>query len=389
LIGLVGAPNKGKSTLFSALTMNDVLIADYPFTTIDPNLGIAYATKKCVHMEFGVQCRPRHAMCIDGIRHFPINVIDVAGLVEGAHEGKGMGNQFLNDLAESEALIIVVDASGKTDANGNATLDADSVDDVRIIRNELIEWLFQVIKKHMHTISRAADGIAALHDVLAGLKVSPDGIEKVMAKLALPSGRINWDDSTTRRFASELLDVSKPYIIAANKSDVEGSEGHISRLKSTFGEEKVISCSAAIELALRKAAKSGVIDYVPGSKTLKIKKEGMDKDKANAIAYMEKFLKHHGTNVQELINRATFGLLDNIVVYPVEDESKLTDSVENVLPDALLIRRGSTAQDLAMRIHTDIGKNMLYAVDARSKKRLSKTYVLKDDDVIKIVSAAK
>ncbi len=389
LIGIIGAPNKGKSTMFSALTMNDVGIADYPFTTIDPNLGIAYATKKCVHTEFGVHCRPRHAMCIDGIRHFPVNVIDVAGLVEGAHEGKGMGNQFINDLASSDAFIMVVDASGKTDPNGNAATDADPMEDVKIIKNELAEWLYGVIKKHMHTISRADDGIMALHGVLASLKVTPDEIARVANKLMLPSGRINWGDDMVRRFSSELLDAAKPYIIAANKSDMAGASEHIATLRAAFGEDRVMPCSAAIELALRKAVKSGAIDYIPGTREINIKKSEMGRDQANAIAYMEGFLKQHGTNIQELINKATFELLDNIVVYPVEDDNKLTDSVENILPDALLIKRGSTALDLAMRIHTDIGKNMLYAIDARTKKRLSKTYVLKDDDVIKIVSAAK
>src|SRR5208282_5692991 len=110
LIGIVGAPNKGKSTLFSALTLNDVAIADYPFTTIDPNKGVAYATKACPHAELGVKCKPRNAPCIGGIRQIPINVVDVAGLVEGAHLGKGMGNKFLNDLAAADALIIVSDA---------------------------------------------------------------------------------------------------------------------------------------------------------------------------------------------------------------------------------------------------------------------------------------
>ncbi len=338
LIGIVGAPNKGKSTLFSAMTMNDVEIADYPFTTIKPNKGVAYATRKCVHEELHTKCDPKNPQCNNGTRILPINITDVAGLVEGASEGKGMGNQFLNDLSLADCLIIVTDASGKTDAQGNKAENADPIQDVKMIQSEISKWTSGIIERNKKT---------------------------------------------------QEIFKEKPMIIAANKFDVPGSEKNIELLKKAFGPDKVIGCSGAIELALRKAAKTGVISYTPGSKSFEWLDKNASPERIRAIKYMEDFLKSKGTNVQELINKAVFELLELIVVYPVEDEHKYSDHSGNVLPDAILIKKGSTAMDLAAAIHTDIAKGMLYAVDARTKMRIAKEHVLKDNDVIKIVSAAK
>lgn len=331
LIGLVGAPNKGKSTLFAAMTLGEVAIADYPFTTINPNKGVAYATRKCVHEELHTKCSVKNTQCVEGTRMLPINIVDVAGLVEGASEGKGMGNKFMNDLAAADCLIIVTDASGKTDPAGNKTEGADPVVDVRMIQQEISRWV----------------------------------ADRTMPKSA------------------------KPMIIAANKFDVAGADKNVESLKREFGPDKVIGCSGAMELALRKAAKQKLIDYIPGARDFRWIKEDPSKERQEALRYMQNFLKTKGTNVQDLLNRAVFELLDLIVVYPVEDEHKYTDHTGNVLPDAILIKRGSTAHQLAEKIHTDIAKGMLYAVDARTKMRLAKDYALKDNDVIRIVSSAK
>jgi hypothetical protein len=96
--------------------------------------------------------------------------------------------------------------------------------------------------------------------------------------------------------------------------------------------------------------------------------------------------KHGGTGVQQCINSAVFELLNYITVYPVEDENKFADKSGNVLPDAFLIKKGSTAHDLAYMIHTDLGEGFLYAVDARTKRRIAEKHVLQDGDIIKIVS---
>src|SRR5271157_3228511 len=204
LIGLVGAPNKGKSTIFSAMTLNEVDIADYPFTTINPNLGVAYATRKCVDGELGVKCNARNSTCINGVRHIPVNLIDVAGLVEGAHLGKGMGNQFLNDLASADALIVVVDASGKTDPAGNHTLECDPSGDIGMVTGEIAEWLFSILKRHASAISKSRTSIDALAGALTGLGVTRSQIIAAVDASFLPTGGRDWSDSDVMKFVKAL-----------------------------------------------------------------------------------------------------------------------------------------------------------------------------------------
>ena len=126
LIGIIGKSNVGKSTFFNAVTDLSVQTANYPFTTIEPNVGVAYVRIECICKEFEVQDNPVHSVCIDGIRFIPVKVIDIAGLVPGAHLGKGIGNKFLDDSRQADALIHVVDASGSTDSEGRPVAARDS-----------------------------------------------------------------------------------------------------------------------------------------------------------------------------------------------------------------------------------------------------------------------
>jgi ribosome-binding ATPase len=388
LVGIIGAPNKGKSTIFSAITMVDAEIANYPFTTIKPNFGVAYITKPCVERELGVKCKPRNSLCTNGIRQIPVNITDVAGLVPDSHLGKGMGNQFLNDLASASALIQVVDLSGKTDMQGDACERSDPAEEVVAIKKEIALWLAGIVQRHVRAIQKRTDGEVALSEILTGFNISVDQIKKAAELSYLNTTNINWKEDDSYRFADTLLAINKPTVIAANKLDKSGP-GALDDLKEKLKGYEVIGCSGAIELALRKAANSGVIEYVPGSNTFTVKKE-ISGDQKHALDYMADFIKkNNGTGVQTIINKIVFDVLGEIVVYPVEDESKYTDHFGNVLPDALLVKKGSKAKDVAGIIHTDLAKNMLYAIDVKKKLRIAKDYVINDDDVIKIVSAAK
>jgi ribosome-binding ATPase YchF (GTP1/OBG family) len=387
LIGIIGAPNKGKSTLFSTLTMHDVAIADYPFTTIDPNKGIAYATDKCPHTELGIKCKARNSLCIDGTRQIPVNVMDVAGLVEGAHLGKGMGNKFLNDLAAADALIILADASGKTDAAGNKAAKHDPVDDVQMVQDELVEWLSDIVRRHMKPLSREADGVGALTQILTGLKITKDMIASSIAQNDLSSSKIDWEEEGIGRFCSSLLKSSKPWLIVANKMDAEGAEEGAAKLEEKYGKEKVFRMSSAVELALEKAEKSGIIKW-SGDRDFTIVGNATQ-EQQKGLNYMKRYLSTHGMASKALMNKMVFELLGNIVVYPVEDEHKYSDSMGNVLPDAILLRKGSTTHELAAAIHTEIAAKMLYAIDARKKMRIGKDHKLEDGDIVKIVSAAR
>jgi len=387
LLGIIGAPNKGKSTLFSAITMLDVAIANYPFTTIKPNHGVAYVSKKCVDSELGVKCNPRNSICMNGTRLIPIEVVDVAGLVPNAHLGKGMGNQFLNDLISADAFIQVVDVSGKSDENGNPCEKCDPAKEFKIVNDELAYWLRDIIKRHISKIEKRGNGAAGLAGILSSLKVSEKQIEEAAERSYLSlSG--NWSDEDILSFSRELLRISKPVAVAANKLDMASKED-LDRLKAELKDTLVIGCSGAAELTLRKAAKAGIIDYTPGATEFNIVGKP-SKEQEEALNYLAEYIKkNNGTGVQQLINSVAFNLLKMIVVYPVEDENKYTDHYGNVLPDAFLVKEGTTAVELAEKIHTSLAKNMLYAVDAKKKIRVPKDYKLKDNDVIKFVSTAK
>ena len=388
MLGLIGAPNKGKSTIFSAMTLSQADIADYPFTTINPNLGIAYATKECPEKELGIKCNPRNSLCDNGTRKIPINVTDVAGLIPGAHIGKGMGTQFLNDIISADALILVVDLSGETDIQGRPGSNFNQKEDIRMVEEELANWLSGIIEKNMSSLSRKKDGIDALVELLSGFKPSEDQIRESAEENGITLSNISWNHESSLRFSRSFLARNKPIVIAANKMD-KSSKDALEKFRKELEDYTVIGCSGAIELALRKAAKSGIITYNPGNSSF-VMGPNATEDQKRALSYISSYLKKNGsTGIHEIINETVFTLSHNIVVYPVENENKYADSSGSILPDAILMAEGSTALDLAEKIHTEIAAKMLYAIDARNKIRVAKDYILKDGDIIKIVSAAK
>jgi len=400
IIGVIGKTNVGKSTLFAALTLATVEIANHPFTTIEPNVGIGYVRKKCVHVELGLEkCNPRTGYCVKGYRFIPIKIMDVAGLIPGASQGKGLGNKFMDDLRQADALIHVVDASGSTDLDGNPVKPgtSDPVEEAINIQKEVDEWFYSVIKRIWESkISRhiitARNPIEYITQNLSGLSINKNHVVEAIRRAGLTDKNPrSWSNEDIRVFSIELRRVSKPIIIAANKADLHTAEENIKRLKEVFGEENVIPVSALAEYILRKAAKNNYIEYLPGDNDFVIKDESkLTSDQMKALKIIrEKVLEKYGsTGVQQLISHVVFRVLNLITVYPVEDHHKYTDHYGNILPDAYLVPRGTKARDLAYMIHTDLGKTFLYAVNAKTGERLGENYELKDNDVIKIVAAA-
>ncbi len=156
IIGIVGKANVGKSTFFKAMTLADIEIANYPFATIKPNHGIGFVRIECIDTFFKTQCNPREGFCMNHQRFVPVNVIDVAGLVPGAHEGKGMGNQFLDDLRQADALIHVIDCSGGTNENGEPIQPGTYApeNDVIFLEKELDHWYDGILKKGWEKFAR-------------------------------------------------------------------------------------------------------------------------------------------------------------------------------------------------------------------------------------------
>ncbi|BCS92051.1 redox-regulated ATPase YchF [Metallosphaera javensis (ex Sakai et al. 2022)] len=392
-IGLIGKTNVGKSTFFSAATMLEVEIANRPFVTIEPNVGVGYARKRCVHVELGVKCQPKNSICIGDYRFIPVKLLDVAGLIPGAHEGRGLGNKFLDDLRKADVLIHVVDASGSTNEEGVMVSPGsrDPEEDVKFVEREIDEWFFSVIRKDWDKFARTTDlsskdVVESLLSKVSGLSVNRKHVVMALKASGLENVKlIQWGDEGLRQFSSVLRKISKPIVIAANKADIPISRENISRLKEKHSH--VVPVSAESELALRRAAKAGLIDYIPGDGQFRVI-GNIEEKRMKALNYIKSnVLDVYGsTGVQQAINEAVFGALNMIHVYPVEDERKYTNKDGDVLPDVFLVEKGSTPKDLAFLIHTDLGKGFLYAIEAKKKVRVGEDYELKDGDVIKIVS---
>ncbi len=391
LIGIIGKPNVGKSTFFKALTLAEVEIANYPFATIKPNHGIAYVRVKDVGEEFGVIPNPREGFIMENIRFVPVQVMDVAGLVPGASEGKGLGNQFLDDLRQADALIHVVDASGGTNEKGEVVKEGthDPVEDVKFIEKELDAWYKSIFLKVWNKFVRQAntekiEAHKAIAKQFSGLKINEDLVKHIMDKLSLSSNLLDWKDEDLDNFVSELRKLSKPTLIAANKSDSEFAEENIKKLKALG--YVVVPTSSIAELALKEAHKKGLIYYVPGSREFKIIKE-LTEEQNKALSYIkEKVLEKYGTTgVQDAIDNVVFELLHYVAVFP-GGQKKLMDSEGNILPDCFLMPPNSTVLDFARKIHEDLAKNFIKAIDARTGKVLGKDYILKHRDVIEIIA---
>ncbi|NYT06633.1 MAG: redox-regulated ATPase YchF [Methanomicrobiales archaeon] len=386
-LALAGKPNCGKSTFFRAATMAPAEIANYPFTTIDANFGVAYLRTTCPCKGLSLPCES----CSDGVRFVPINLVDVAGLVPDAHKGRGLGNQFLDNLRQADAILHILDASGSTDSEGNPVEigSHDPRDDIAFLEYEMAMWVYGIIEKHWAKLQRQAQSKThsihrALSEILTGLKISPEDVRD--AEVAAGIDLAHADADGLQAFCREIVRISKPMVPVGNKVD-QAPELMIDLLKGS----RFIFASAAGELALRNAAAAHLIRYLPGDHTFAIldEKSLSAQQKAGLARIAEVMDMFGGTGVQQAIDHTIREVLGLIVVFPVEDEHKFTDSKGRVLPDAFLMKRGANPRDLAFMVHTDIGKGFLYAVDARTSMRVKDTHELRDGDIIRIVSTAK
>jgi ribosome-binding ATPase YchF (GTP1/OBG family) len=394
LIGLLGKTNVGKTTFFNACTMLNAQVADHPFTTIEPNVGVAYTRSRCVCKELNVKDNPRRSVCIDGNRFIAVKMIDVAGLVPEAHKGRGLGNKFLDDARQADALIHVVDASGSTDSEGKPCPAGsnDPLKDIEFVELEFDLWLASIISRDWSKNAKEAEHRGTRFESLiakrlSGLAIDEYTIIDVLGRVSKGKGKYTeWSEKDVLEFARVLRATAKPIVIAANKADISTARDNIERMKASG--RIVIPCIAEAELLLKRASSKGMIEYIPGDERFKVKDHGMKEEQRRVLERVRLLmLQYNGTGVQKVIDTLCFDVMNLITVYPVEDVDRLSDRDGNVLPDALLLKHGSTVKDLAMNVHTELAEHFLYAIDARSKQRLGSEYRLKDRDVIKIVSA--
>jgi hypothetical protein len=315
-----------------------------------------------------------------GTRFIPVSLLDVAGLIPGAHLGKGLGNQFLDDLRQADVLIHVLDASGLTNEKGEP-LESGGHDpemDIGMLEKEIDWWIRGILEKSLERLERTARAEKIPMEKLLARQLSGLGIREEAIGRALRRF-----PPASLEFASELRKESKPILVAANKIDLPEARANLERLRK---RHEAVPCSAESELALKEAANHGLIEYVPGSSDFTPASGKMSESQEKALQFIrENVLRKFGsTGVQQALNRAVFGLLGMAVVYPVASIGKLADSGGNVLPDAFLVKKGLPLKELAWKIHRDIAENFIGGLNLK-KQKIGADYPLQDGDVVEIL----
>ena len=421
-IGLVGKPNVGKSTFFSAATLAKVDIANYPFCTIEPNVGVAFVAARldcpCKDIRSkletegriepvqiddprqGSLCEPRTGSCVAHRRLVPCFLVDIAGLVPGASEGRGRGNAFLADLANCNALVQVVDAAGSTDLEGNPqglnqpveVARSRVVEEIEFLGLELDAWIAGLLGDGWTRGVRRvqAEGekglVSFIHERLTGLGATLSSVslayEAFRSEHADLGSPWDWTEAIIANLAVHLRKALFPIHIAANKFDV-APEGV---LEGVTANGRIIPCMADVELGLRRASGADLIAYVPGSKDFEFKDASLlNEAQKKALVHMkERLSSNRGTGVATMLDTVLFDELDHIVVYPVQDEARWVDGDGKVLPDAFVVPSNIHAKALAYKVHSDLGEGFIRGVDGRTRRVVGSDYELQDGDVLKI-----
>ncbi|KAJ2611471.1 hypothetical protein H4S08_003145 [Coemansia sp. RSA 1365] len=322
--------------------------------------------------------------------------MDVAGLVPGASEGRGLGNKFLDDLRLADVLIHVVDASGTTDDNGRETKGYDPINDIQWLRSEIEAWIFGNLERKWSSIIRrhialkTVSSVDTLHGQLAGYGTTKDIVQKAM-DFSLKSGSINadvdkWNMEELRGFVKIFLDQRFPTIVALNKIDMPDADKNISAivrryqkpnslntsLRDGVSGDNIILTSALSECFLRKISKQGYIRYQSGDDDFYTKSDKPNEDLRELDEKISRRLdnirdlvlfRYGSTGVQEVIIRAV-EVIGFIPVFPVKSLTTFGASMDNssvAFQDCVLVKPGTTVREFARKLHNQLNLNYVGA----------------------------
>ncbi|KAK5170406.1 uncharacterized protein LTR77_004994 [Saxophila tyrrhenica] len=396
LIALVGKPSSGKSTTLNSLTDTTAKVGNFPFTTIDPNRAVGYLHIPCACSRtilpgntppspsdpppLQTRCKPNYGACQKGTRSVPIELLDVAGLVPGAHQGKGLGNKFLDDLRHADALIHVVDVSGTTDQEGKATRGYDPSVDIAWLRDEIVRWVFGNLMqkwggvKRRHTAIKAT-AVETLQGQFSGYGANSAIIARTLDRLALKQPLQDWDDATIQLVVEAFVDEKFPTVIALNKIDHPDADKNISKIAKQQPPERLVLCSAISEVFLRRLVKQGFVQYIPGSEFVDTREDLLDNgdspDQVDLKELDEKLktrienlkdmvlFRFGSTGVNQVLSRAS-EVLGLVPVFPVRNigsfgsgEAGSGGDRAAVFRDCVLVRKGSTVGDVYRKVMGD------------------------------------
>ncbi|KAF9540035.1 hypothetical protein EC957_004702 [Mortierella hygrophila] len=391
VIACVGKPSAGKSSFLNAVTDATAKVGNYPFTTIKPNNGIAYFPIECPCKRFNKTrlCAPRYGRCIDGKRFVPIQILDVAGLVPGASEGQGLGNQFLDDLRHANALIHVVDVSGTTDANGKETVGYDPIGDIEWLRGEVHSWILgnlnkrwsQIVRRHVAVKASTAE---TLHNQFSGYGATLSLVQKSLDRSGVKEPMDTWEKETILKVVDAFLDERFPTVIALNKIDLPDSDKNISKIMRKYDQNKIVLSSALAETFLRKLHKQKFIHYEEGTDNVQTKEDMPDSDLKpldeklqNRIEKVQDLVlyRYGSTGVQDVVLKAV-EILGLVPAFPVKSLTTFANTNgKGVFRDCVLLWPGTTVLEFADIVHPEIAKHYLGAETIGNRK-------IGEDDVI-------
>lgn len=312
---------------------------------------------------------------MDGVRSVPIELLDVAGLVPGAHQGKGLGNKFLDDLRHADALIHVVDASGTVDAEGKETRGYDPSVDIAWLRSEIVAWIKGNLWEKWGSIKRRhvavkATPVETLQNQFSGYGSTTKVVARALDRLGIKEPLEEWDEATVDRVVEAFTDEKFPTVIALNKIDHPDADKNISKIAKMQDPNTIVLCSAISEIFLRKMAKQKYIKYTEGSEFVDTREDlieqgdpdggglrELDEKNRNRIENLKDMVLYRfgSTGVVQVLSRAA-ELLGLVPVFPVRNTATFTSGAAEskaVFRDCVLVKKGATVGDVARKVMGD------------------------------------